>query len=61
MKNEKVPLTMKINELAEYSGLPSSLIRKMCKTGDLDFIRVGKTYFVVVESLMRMIQSKATM
>ena len=35
MKRENVPLTMKINELSEYSGLSSSTIRQMCKVGDL--------------------------
>ncbi len=51
MKNENVPLTLKINELAKYSGLTPSAIRQMCKDGDLEFIKVGRVYYVVVESL----------
>lgn len=61
MKRENVPLTMKINELSEYSGLSSSTIRQMCKVGDLEFIKVGRVYYVVVASLMRLIQSKETL
>ena len=57
MKNNIVPLTMKINELAEYSGLRPTSIRKMCKDGDLEYIMVGRVYYVVVESLRRLVRS----
>ena len=61
MKNENVPLTLKINELAKYSCLTPSAIRQMCKDGDLEFIKVGRVYYVVVESLMQLVRSKGTM
>lgn len=61
MNNKTVPLTMKINELAEYSGLSPYAIRQLCKDGDLEFIKTGRVYNVVVASLMRLIQSKETL
>lgn len=57
MKSDNVPMTMKINELAEYSGLTPYSIRKMCKDGELEHIRVGNTYYVVVQSLMRLVRT----
>lgn len=57
MENTKVPLTMKINELAEYSGLSPFTIRQMVKNGELEHIRVGRVYYVLVDSLMKMVRS----
>lgn len=60
MENKTVPLTMKINELSKYSGLSPFTIRQMVKNGELEHIRVGRVYFIVTESLMRLIRSSKT-
>ena len=48
-----VPKFMTIYELSEYSGIPAKCIRKMVKSGEVDYFRPGsKTFYVNVESFM---------
>ena len=48
-----VPKFMTISELSEYSGIPAKCIRKMVKSGEVDYFRPGnKTFYVSVESFM---------
>ena len=48
-----VPKFMTISELSEYSGIPAKCIRKMVKSGEVDYFRPGnKTFYVNVESFM---------
>ena len=48
-----VPTFMTIPELPIYSGIPAKCIRKMVKSGEVDYFRPGnKTFYVSVESFM---------
>lgn len=53
-----VPKFMTISELSSYSGIPIGLIRKMVKSGEVDYFRPGnKTFYVNVESFLTLCSS----
>lgn len=47
----ETPLFMKIKPLADYTGLPEKLIRKLVKSGKVEHFHSGRTIYVSVEAM----------
>ena len=48
------PLTMTAKNAAAHFGLPYKYVLSLIHDGEIEFFRVGKSYYVCLESLQKM-------
>jgi excisionase family DNA binding protein len=52
------PISVRIPEACRLTGLSRSRVYELMKSGDIEFVKVGSSTLIVVESLRLFIQSR---
>ncbi len=52
------PISVRIPEAVRLTGLSRSRVYELMKSGDIEFVKVGSSTLIPVESLRRFIDSK---
>lgn len=52
------PISVRIPEAVRLTGLSRSRLYELMKSGEVEFVKVGSSTFILVESLRAFIQSR---
>lgn len=52
------PISVKIPEAVRFTGLSRSRLYELMRSGDIEFVKVGNSTLVLVESLRAFIESR---